>query len=82
MDLTVELDREEIVVTKPPSTFLLAYRKSVEERRLVLSRSRMPPMSHIAAREFRAKASQAANDKAREVDYVAPGRPRYFPRSA
>ena len=30
MDLNVELDGDEIVVTKPKSAFLLAYRKSIE----------------------------------------------------
>jgi hypothetical protein len=45
MDLNVELDGDEIVVTKPKSAFLLAYRKSIEEPRLVLTRSQMPQMS-------------------------------------
>jgi hypothetical protein len=70
MDLNVELDGDEIVVTKPKSAFLLAYRKSIEEPRLVLTRSQMPQMSVSSASEFRAQAFQAAEKKARELGWI------------
>ena len=70
MDIEVELMGDEIVVTKPKTSFLLGYRKSIEEPRLVLTRSRMPPMSLAAASEFGAVAFHAAIDKARELGWI------------
>ena len=70
MNLHVELDGDEIVVTKPKSAFLLAYRKSIEEPRLVLTRSQMPQTSVSSASEFRAHAFQAAVSKARELGWI------------
>ena len=61
---------DEIVVTKPGTTFLLAYRKSVEEPRLVLRRSRIPPTTSSIRSAFRARAFQAAVNKARELDWI------------
>ena len=57
-----------IVVTKLGTTF--AYRKSAEEPRLVLRRSRIPPTTDSLRSAFRAKAWQAANAKARELGWI------------
>ena len=65
-EISVDVVGEEIVVTKPGTTFLLAYRKSVEEPRLVLRRSRIPPTTVSIRSAFRAHAYQAAVIKARE----------------
>jgi len=59
---------DEIVVTKPGTAFLLGYRKSAEEPRLVLTRSRVSPAASIS--EFRAQAFQAAASKARELGWI------------
>jgi hypothetical protein len=70
MDITVELIGDEIVVTKPRTTFLLAYRKSIEEPRLVMTGSSMGKASPSAMHSFRAQAFQAANAKARELRWI------------
>jgi len=70
-ELTVFLDGDEIVVTKPGTLLLLAYRKAVDEPRLVLTRSSMtrpPPTTAIT--EFRAHAFQAAVTKARVLGWI------------
>jgi hypothetical protein len=59
-----------IVVTKLGTTFLLAYRKSADEERLVLRRSRIPPTTTSLRSAFRAQAWQAANDKAPELGWI------------
>ena len=69
MDIEVELVGDEIVVTKAPA-FILAYRKVVDEPRLVLTRSSLRPMSLASASEFRAHAFQAAVNKARELGWI------------
>jgi hypothetical protein len=69
MGLKVELVGDEIVVTKAPA-FMLAYRKVVDEPRLVLTRSSPPPMSLASASDFRAAAFQAAVAKARELGWI------------
>ena len=70
MEIEVELIGQEIVVTKPGTTFLLAYRKCVEEPRLVLRRSRIPPTTTSIRNAFRANAYQAAVAKARELGWI------------
>jgi hypothetical protein len=70
MNISVELVGEEIIVTKPGTTFLLAYRKSVEEPRLVLRRSRIPPTTTSIRNAFRANAFEAAVSKARELGWI------------
>jgi hypothetical protein len=70
-EISVEVVGSEIVVTKLGTTFLLAYRKSAEEPRLVLRRSRIPPTTDSLRSAFRAQAWRAANDKAREVGWIA-----------
>ena len=46
VELHVELDGDEIVVTKPGTDFLVAYRKSFESPTLKLTRSRKSRRSH------------------------------------
>jgi hypothetical protein len=72
-EISVEVVGGEIVVTKLGTTFLLAYRKSAEEPRLVLRRSRIPPTTDSLRSTFRAHAWQAANDKARELGWIVWG---------
>ena len=68
--LRVELEGDEIVVRKPGTSFLLAYAKSVEQPRLVLTRSWMKPATPSPAiGEFRTEAFQAAVSKARELGW-------------
>ena len=69
-EISVEVVGGEIVVTKLGTTFLLAYRKSAEEPRLVLRRSRIPPTTTSLRSAFRAEAWQAANAKARELGWI------------
>ena len=70
-DIEVTVEDDEIVVTKRGTAFLLAYRKSAEEPRLVLTRSWMSPNIFTPAiREFRAEAFAAANAKARELGWI------------
>jgi hypothetical protein len=68
MDLHVELLGDEIVVTKPGTDFMLAYRKRPDSPTLKLTRSWIDP--HIMSpeiSEFRAQAFQAAVSKTREL---------------
>jgi len=67
-ELNVLLDSDEIVVTKPGTLLLLAYRKAVDEQPLVLTRSSMTrPPTTAAITEFPAHAFQAVVTKAREL---------------
>ena len=69
-EISVEVVGGEIVVTKLGTIFLLAYRKSAEEPRLVLRRSRIPPTTDLLRSAFRTQAWQAANAKARELGWI------------
>jgi len=70
VELVVALDGDEIVVTKPGTLLLLAYQKSVDEPRLVVTRSSIiRTRSTTAITEFRAQALQAAVAKARELGW-------------
>jgi hypothetical protein len=72
MDLQVELDGDEIVVTKPDTDMMTAYRKAPDRPNLVLTRSWVQPtVSSPAISEFRAHAFQAAVAKARELGWIA-----------
>ena len=71
MDLHVELLGDEIVVTKPGTDFLTAYRKRPDSPTLKLMRSWVD--LHITSpeiSEFRAHAFQAAVAKARELGWI------------
>ena len=72
MDIEVKFDGEEIIVTKPGTDFMLAYRKRPDSPTLKLTRSWVDP--HIippAVNEFRAQAFQAAVSKSRELGWIA-----------
>ena len=70
VELVVALDGDEIVVTKPGTLLLLAYQKSVDEPRLILTRSSITrTRSTTAITEFREQALQAAVAKARELGW-------------
>ena len=69
--LRVDLEGDEIVVRRPGTTLLLAYSKSAEEPRLVLTRSWMKPtIPSPTIGEFRDQAFQAAVSKARELGWI------------
>jgi hypothetical protein len=69
-ELHVDVEEDEIVVTKPGTRFLLAYRKSVDRPQLVMTRSGMGPATAPGMNELRAQAWQAAVDKARELGWI------------
>ena len=71
MDLMVKFDGEDIIVTKPGTDFMLAYRKRPESPTLKLTRSWVDPHTvSLPIREFRAQAFQAAVSKARELGWI------------
>ena len=86
MDIEVKFDGEEIIVTKPGTDFMLAYRKRPDTPTLKLTRSWVGPhITSPAVNEFRAQAFQAAVAKSREAGVDRVGKPRaawdsYTPR--
>jgi hypothetical protein len=71
MDIEVKFDGEEIIVTKPGTDFMLAYRKRPSRPNLVLTRSWVEPnVASPEISEFRAHAFQAAISKARELGWI------------
>jgi hypothetical protein len=71
MDLKVKFDGQEVIVTKPGTDFMLAYRKRPDSRNLVLTRSwEKPTVTSPEISEFRAHAFQAAVSKARELGWI------------
>ena len=69
--LRVELEGDEIVVRKPGTSLLLGYSRSIEQARLVLTRSCVKPnIPSPSIGEFRAQALQAAVSKARELGWI------------
>jgi hypothetical protein len=71
MDLKVKFDGQEIIVTKPGTDFMLAYRKRSDSPNLVLTRSwEKPTVTSPEISEFRAQAFQAAVAKARELGWI------------
>jgi hypothetical protein len=70
--LRIDLEGDEIVVRKPGTSLLLAYSKSAEQPRLVLTRSWLKSTTPSPTTgEFRAQAFQAAASKARELGWIA-----------
>ena len=66
MDIQVKFDGKEIIVTKPGTDFMVAYRTTLK-----LTRSWVDP--HITSpevSEFRAHAFHAAVSKARELGWI------------
>ena len=71
MDIEVKFDGKEIIVTKPGTDFMLAYRKRSDSPNLVLTRSWVDPhITSVEVSEFRAHAFQAAVAKARELGWI------------
>ena len=71
MDLHVKFDGQEIIVTRPGTNMMTAYRNAPDRANLVLTRSCLEPtVSSQKIREFRAKAFQVAIAKAREVGWI------------
>ena len=71
MDLHVELAGDEIIVTKPDTGMLTAYRKSPDRPNLILTRSWVEPtVTSPGISEFRAHAFQAAVSKERELGWI------------
>jgi hypothetical protein len=71
MDITVRIIGEEVVVTRPGTDFLLAYRKATEDSNLVLTRSwAEPTVTSPGIAEFRLQAFQAAVSKARQMGWI------------
>ena len=68
MDLHVEFDGDEILVTRPATDMMTGYRKAPDRPNLILTRSWVDPMTTSpAVSEFRAHAFQEAITKARIV---------------
>ena len=71
MDIEVKFDGKEIIVTKPGTDFMLAYRKRLDSPTLMLTRSWVDPhITSPAISEFRAHAFQAAVSKARDLGWM------------
>ena len=71
MDIEVEFDGEEIIVTRPGTDFVLAYRKRPNQPNLVLTRSWMEPtIASPMINEFRAQAFQGGCQQARELGWI------------
>ena len=72
MDLHVKFDGREIIVTRPGTDMMTAYRKASDRPNLVLTRSWVDPhIMSLEISEFRAHAFQAAVKKARELGWIA-----------
>ena len=70
MEIQIKFDGLEIIVTKPGTDFLLAYRKRPNQLSLLLTRSWMEPTTASPMiNEFRALAFKAATSKARELGW-------------
>jgi hypothetical protein len=71
MEIEVKFDGDEIVVTRPGTDYMLAYRKRPDRPNLVLTRSWVEPnVASPEISEFRAQAWQAALSKARELGWI------------
>jgi hypothetical protein len=71
MDLHVKFDGHEIIVTRPGTDMMTAYRKRPDSPNLVLTRSwENPSVTSPEISEFRAKAFHAAIAKARELGWI------------
>jgi hypothetical protein len=71
MDLHVKFDGHEIIVTRPRTDMMTAYRKAPDRPNLVLTRNWLEP--HVMSpeiSEFRAQAFQVAVSKARELGWI------------
>ena len=71
MDLHVKFDGHEIIITRPGTNMMTAYRKVSDRPDLILTRSwEMPTVTSPEISEFRANAFRAAVSKARELGWI------------
>ena len=71
MDLHAKFDGHEIIVTRPGTDMMTAYRKRPDSPNLALTRSWLDlTTTSPAVSEFRAEAFQAAVAKARELGWI------------
>ena len=71
MEVKVKFDGQEIIVTKPGTDFMFAYRMRSDSPNLVLTRSwEKPTVTSPEISEFRAHAFHTAVSKARELGHV------------
>jgi hypothetical protein len=71
MDLHVKFDGHEIIVTRPGTDMMTAYRKRHDSPNLVLTRSwEKPTVTSPEISEFRAHAFETAVAKARELGWI------------
>ena len=71
MELHVKFDGNEIIVTRPGTDMMTAYRKAPDRPKLILTRSwENPTVTSPEINEFRAHAFQAAIKKARELGWI------------
>ena len=68
--IIVELDGDEIVVWKPGTVFLIAFKKPDHQRHLVVVRSWLADFTSKSSAEFRALAAQLAVIKARSLGWI------------
>ena len=68
--ISAELDGEQIVVSEPGTVFLIAFEKSPNQRRLVITRCWLSNFSTKPLLEFRAQAAQLALNKARSLGWT------------
>jgi hypothetical protein len=69
VEIDVDLDGDEIIVTSPGTEFKAAYRRGWDRPSLRLTRSWIDPASP-GFNEFRAAAFRAALSKARELGWI------------
>ena len=71
MDIQVKFDGKEIIVNKPGTDFMVAYRNSADSPTLKLTRSWVGPhITSPAISECRSPAVKAAVSTARELDWI------------
>jgi hypothetical protein len=72
-NLYVDVHGEEIIVALPHSTYRATYCKSTDSSHLIMTDASSPeePQSIITPAEFLGLAWQAANEKARELGWIA-----------
>ena len=71
MYLHIKFDGHEIIVTRPGTDMMTAYRKAPARPNLILTRSgEHPTIMSPEISEFRAHAFQAATKKARELGWI------------
>ena len=68
--ITVGLEGDEIVVRKPGTAFLIAFKSHPNQRHLVVTRCWLAGFSSKPLAEFRAMAAQLALDQARLLGWI------------